>query len=200
MYRNIKPHYFSIDAIMAAQEKIQCSFIKKVECVDFLDSINPEKDDEESDPKIELPLWMIQVLLAGKSIQFDMPKAYNEIYRDVLTADANVVDLFKLCKHFYLFGKFLSQLEHREAYEVRRTLIQTFIDRFKQTMDWAQNIDDNLPCFNRLDCLERLIFNEARVAQQHLNTYLTEGSGQMEIAAMILNYRKRKMHESRVLE
>lgn len=200
MYRNIKPHYFSIDAIMAAQEKIQCSFIKKVECVDFLESFNPEKDDEESDPKIELPLWMIQVFLAGRSIQFDMPKAYNEIYRDVLTADSNVVDLFKLCKHFYLFGKFLSQLEHREAHEVRRTLIQTFIDRFKQTMDWAQNIDDNLPCFNRLDCLERLIFNDARVAQQHLNTYLTEGSGQMEIAAMILNYRKRKMHESRVPE
>lgn len=39
-------------------------------------------------------------------------------------ADANVVDLFKLCKHFYLFGKFLSQLEHRESYEVRKTLIQ----------------------------------------------------------------------------
>lgn len=39
-------------------------------------------------------------------------------------ADANVVDLFKLCKHFYLFGKFLSQLDHRESYEVRRTLIQ----------------------------------------------------------------------------
>lgn len=39
-------------------------------------------------------------------------------------ADANVVDLYKLCKHFYLFGKFLSQLEHREAYEVRTTLIQ----------------------------------------------------------------------------
>lgn len=39
-------------------------------------------------------------------------------------ADPNVVDLFKLCKHFYLFGKFLSQLEHRESYEVRKTLIQ----------------------------------------------------------------------------
>jgi len=49
--------------------------------LDFLESFNPEKDDEESDPKIELPLWMIQVFLAGRSIQFDMPKAYNEIYR-----------------------------------------------------------------------------------------------------------------------
>jgi len=49
------------------------------------------------------------------------------IFRGVLTADANVVDLFKLCKHFYLFGKFLSQLEHREAYEVRRTLIQVIM-------------------------------------------------------------------------
>lgn len=48
--------------------------------LDFLDSINPEKD-EESDPKIELPLWMIKVFLAGKSIRFDMPKAYNNIYR-----------------------------------------------------------------------------------------------------------------------
>lgn len=43
-------------------------------------------------------------------------------------ADANVVDLFKLCKHFYLFGKFLSQLEHREAYEVRKVLIQVIIE------------------------------------------------------------------------
>ncbi|XP_025425467.1 DNA replication complex GINS protein PSF3 [Sipha flava] len=200
MYRHVKPHYFSIDAIMAAQEKIACRFTKKIECVGFLDSLISEKEDGESDPKIELPFWMIKVFLIEKSIQFDMPKAYNEIYRGVLTADANVVDLFKLCKHFYLFGKFLSQLEHREAYEVRRVLIQTFVDRFKQTMDWAQNIDDNQPCFNRLDCLERKIFNDARVAQQQLNTYLTEGSGQMEIAAMILNYRKRKMHENCVKE
>lgn len=67
-------------------------------------------------------------------------------------------------------------------------------------MDWAQNIDDNQPCFNRLDTLERLIFNDARAAQQQLNIYLTEGSGHMEIAAMILNYKKRKLHENRVLE
>lgn len=67
-------------------------------------------------------------------------------------------------------------------------------------MDWAQNIDDNQPCFNRLDCIERKILNDARVAQQQLNIYLTEGSGQMEIAAMILNYRKRKMHEKQVVE
>jgi len=48
--------------------------------LDFLDSIYSDKD-EESDPKIELPLWMVKVFLVGKSIQFDMPKAYNEIYR-----------------------------------------------------------------------------------------------------------------------
>jgi len=44
-------------------------------------------------------------------------------------ADANVVDLFKLCKHFYLFGKYLSQLEHREAYEVRKVIIQVNTER-----------------------------------------------------------------------
>lgn len=49
--------------------------------VDFLNSSIPEKEDDESDPKIELPFWMIKVFLIGKSIQFDMPKAYNEIYR-----------------------------------------------------------------------------------------------------------------------
>lgn len=67
-------------------------------------------------------------------------------------------------------------------------------------MDWAQNINDNLPCFNRLDYLERSIFNNARVAQQQLNVYLTEGSGQMEIATMILNYKKRKIYENRIFE
>lgn len=78
--------------------------------------------------------------------------------------------------------------------------MQTFVNRFKQTMDWAQNIEDNQPCFNRLDCIERKIFDDARVAQQQLNTYLLEGSGQMEIASMILNYKKRKMHEKRVAD
>jgi len=67
-------------------------------------------------------------------------------------------------------------------------------------MDWAQNIDDNHPCFNKLDCIERRIFNDAREAQQQLNTYLTEGSGQMEIATMILNYKKRKTYENRILD
>lgn len=33
MYRNIKPHYFSIDAIMAAQEKIPCRFTRKIESI-----------------------------------------------------------------------------------------------------------------------------------------------------------------------
>lgn len=59
--------------------KIKC-FIIFFFFLDFLDMTNAEKD-EESDPKIELPLWMIKVFIAGKSIQFDIPKAYNEIYR-----------------------------------------------------------------------------------------------------------------------
>lgn len=67
-------------------------------------------------------------------------------------------------------------------------------------MDWAQNIEDNLPCFSRLDCLERCIFSDARAAQQQLKMYLLEGSGRIEIASMILNYKKRKIHENRVLE
>lgn len=49
--------------------------------LDFLDSNIPDKEDDESDPKIELPLWMIKVFSSLNSIQFDMPKAYNEIYR-----------------------------------------------------------------------------------------------------------------------
>lgn len=108
---------------------------------------------------------MVKVFLIRKSIQFDMPKAYNEIYRfkllikfiftikmyiynknlinvfyrEVLTADANVVDLFKLSKHFYLLGKFLSQLEHREAYEVRRVLIQVIITKFIENVNLSNN-------------------------------------------------------------
>jgi len=40
-----------------------------------------EKEDDESEPKVELPLWVVEVFLIKKSIKFDMPKAYNEIYR-----------------------------------------------------------------------------------------------------------------------
>lgn len=48
-------------------------------------------------------------------------------------ADANVVDLFKLSKHFYLFGKFLSQLDHRESYEVRKVLTRVITRKINKT-------------------------------------------------------------------
>lgn len=33
MYKNVKHHYFSIDAIMAGQEKIPCRFTRNIDSV-----------------------------------------------------------------------------------------------------------------------------------------------------------------------
>lgn len=59
-------------------------------------------------------------------------------------ADANVVDLFKLCKHFYLFGKFLSQLDHRESYEVRKVLIQVITRKINKVKSISLSLNNRI--------------------------------------------------------
>ena len=72
---------------------------------------------------------------------------------------------------------------------------QTFIGRFRRTMDSSQNAynEDTSALVDRLDSLERELF---KMGQRGLNSFQGWEKGKashLTASALVLNYRKRKM-------
>ena len=62
-------------------------------------------------------------------------------YRQILQADASVVDLNKLGPYYYDLGRKLCDLEViRERDEIQKALIEAYGVRFRTIMDASQNI------------------------------------------------------------
>ena len=62
-------------------------------------------------------------------------------YRQILQADASVVDLNKLGPYYFDLGRKLCDLEvMREKDEIQRALIEAYGTRFRTIMDASQNI------------------------------------------------------------
>lgn len=76
--------------------------------------------------KLELPLWLAKGLFDHKRriLSVELPKIYQEGWRTVFSADANVVDLHKMGPHFYGFGSQLLHFDSPENADVSQSLLQ----------------------------------------------------------------------------
>uniref|UniRef100_A0ABI7VYM8 DNA replication complex GINS protein PSF3 n=1 Tax=Felis catus TaxID=9685 RepID=A0ABI7VYM8_FELCA len=76
--------------------------------------------------KLELPLWLAKGLFDHKRriLSVDLPKIYQQGWRTVFSADANVVDLHKLGPHFYGFGSQLLHFDSPENADISQSLLQ----------------------------------------------------------------------------
>ncbi|XP_046662610.1 DNA replication complex GINS protein PSF3 [Homalodisca vitripennis] len=187
-------HYFSIENILASQERVPCKFTKKVLNMGHLDPSSETKDMEQG-TVLELPYWIVKTLSNREVnvVEVEPPKVYKENYRDILKADANVVDLHKMSKFFYQFGKLLSYIETWNSGDMRKMLVQTFRDRFRQLMDWAQHMSADQQMTERLDDLERQVLANGRAAQARQDNWLAQGVGRIVAAEMVINHKKRKL-------
>ncbi|XP_030883441.1 DNA replication complex GINS protein PSF3 isoform X2 [Leptonychotes weddellii] len=78
--------------------------------------------------KLELPLWLTKGLFDNKRriLSVELPKIYQQGWRTVFSADANVVDLHKLGPHFYGFGSQLLHFDNPENADISQCLLQGF--------------------------------------------------------------------------
>jgi hypothetical protein len=60
-------------------------------------------------------------------------------------------------------------------------------------MDWAHNSGTDPAILQRLDSLERALFQEGHQTQSQLDAWLSEGAGQITAAEMVINHKKRKL-------
>jgi GINS complex subunit 3 len=76
--------------------------------------------------KLELPLWLAKGLFDNKRriLSVDLPKIYQEAWRTVFSADANVVDLHKMGPRFYGFGSQLLHFDSPENAGISQSLLQ----------------------------------------------------------------------------
>eukprot|EP00116_Pleurobrachia_bachei_P002469 sb/3462731/ len=163
--------YFSIDSILAEQQKLSCVLRRSFFGLGYLDASN-SGEHLVSGTKMDLPLWVVGSGLADKGfLTCELPKAYQEANRNILLADSSVVDLFKQAVHFYGTGLRLIKLPHPETPYLAVSLVKAFIGRFKKIMDSSQNSrnQDISTLCAKLDTKERALFELSRESVQTLD-------------------------------
>uniref|UniRef100_A0A667ZDN4 DNA replication complex GINS protein PSF3 n=1 Tax=Myripristis murdjan TaxID=586833 RepID=A0A667ZDN4_9TELE len=154
----MEENFFSLDDILLSHERLSC----RTECafprLGFLEKSGDTRDIAEG-TKMELPLWLAKGLYERKRrvVSVEVPKVYREGWRTVFSADPTVVDLQKMGPYYYGLGSQMLHFDSPENPDVAQSLLQTFIGRFRRTMDSSQNAynEDTSVLVERLDCLER---------------------------------------------
>ncbi|ELT96859.1 hypothetical protein CAPTEDRAFT_21464 [Capitella teleta] len=190
-----KESYFDIDDILATQERVPVVFQVPALNLGYLDS-SSETNNIEAGAAMELPFWMAKALSTrGKHmVSVDLPNSYKESQREILGAEAGVVNLHKWGPYFYKFGMCLLCFEHPESTDIAKSLLQTLQNRFRGIMDSAQNAsyEEIASVTKKLDVLEMSIF---RVGQKSIESQLQWEKRQIEkltVSKVIVNHRKRK--------
>ena len=118
-------NYFDIDDIIAGDLKVPCKFELPVYRLGFLNK-GSDKEHIEVGVSMELPVWLAVVLNSRRRhiISVELPKIYKESYREIVKADANVVDLYKLGPYYYAAGIKLLQLDHPETEQLSTSLLE----------------------------------------------------------------------------
>lgn len=187
--------YFSIDDILASQQKVPVQFEIPVYRLGFL---NPSSNEEHLQPglKIELPFWLAKVLGSKNRqiVSVELPKQYRRSQREILSADAKVVDLYRLGPYYYCMGVKLLCFEQLERQDLSKCLLETFLNRFRQIMDHSQNASQSdtyaLTC--KLEEAERELFHLGQQATQQLDQWEKGSSHKITSSLVLQAGRKRK--------
>ncbi|CAG9855993.1 unnamed protein product [Phyllotreta striolata] len=185
------PNYYSLEDILATQERIPCRVAQTIPKMGHLNSSSVDVDLQEG-TVMEFPLWLVNEVCVSRVpiLNPDLPKIYKESYREILKADACAVDLHRLNLHFYELGSYVKKFDKKN--DVHQSIIDTFRSRFRQLINLADNSISDPMVQQRLDTLERKLFNDAYKARVKLNIWLEHSATVIEAANMVVNHKKRK--------
>ncbi|XP_018578402.1 DNA replication complex GINS protein PSF3 [Anoplophora glabripennis] len=185
------PNYYSIDDILATQERVPCKFLLNIP---KMGKLNPSaaETDLAAGTNLELPVWLVLEMSTGRQpvVQPELPKIYRHAYQEILKADACAVDLHRFNLYFFELGWHIKHFDMQG--HVHTVLLDTFKTRFRQLMDLANNSLSNPSVQRQLDTLEKTIFKDGYNARMKLNHWLIQSEAAIEAASMVVNHKKRK--------
>ena len=188
-------YFFDVGDILASQQRVPAQFEQTVYRLGFLDA-QSSGEHIQSGAKMELPLWLARALGGRRRniVRIDLPKQYRQQQRDILRADANVVDLFKQGPYFYLMGVKLLFFDHMERSDLAKSLLETFLNRFRRIMDTSHHaFSSDVTMFTtRLDETERVLFHIGQRSVAAMEKWERGRSHRIEASDVVQKRRKRK--------
>ncbi|GJE84725.1 GINS complex, Psf3 component [Phanerochaete sordida] len=142
--------YYSIDSILAENQKIQCTF--KVDIPDMGHLDGGTERDIKALSKVQVPMWMVYILIYSDYADFNIPAPFQARVRNALNAEARSVKLSNLVGQgglWYGLGRMIMKiLDDAPANEISNILVKvrfplricnTFRARLPEVIDQAQH-------------------------------------------------------------
>lgn len=191
--------YLDCDDILTLGQKVTCVFEKPVTGLGFIDP-SSDSTDIASGCKLELPMWLAKVLKDRRVVSVEVPKGFNETYREILEADASVVDLHNLGPNYYRMGKHLVGMDLKDSQDISKTLVTTFHDRFHKLLDYSiydsqDTAMEMIGYHSSLDNMERNLLAVGRESTEQFRQWSNRSCEKITANQMVSALNKKKKVE-----
>ncbi|KAI0787106.1 hypothetical protein BC629DRAFT_1714841 [Irpex lacteus] len=121
--------YYSIDSILAENQKIQCTFKVDIPDMGHLDGGNER--DIKALSKIQVPMWLAYILIFSGYADFNIPAPFKSVKLSNLVGQGGL---------WYGLGRMIMKLlDDAPGNEVSNILVKTFRARLPEVIDQAQH-------------------------------------------------------------
>lgn len=117
--------YWSLDDILAGQERLQCRVEQPIYRLGFLGSSHGGDEHLMPGAKLDLPAWVPHALRSRRRqiLSVKLPRPYRETMRTAIAADARVIDLHRNGPYFYGLGMNVLHFDLPETPQVATSLL-----------------------------------------------------------------------------
>lgn len=187
------PNYYSLHDISVTQEKIPCQSLTVQKKMGFLDSGSDSDDLKQQ--SVDLPLWYCLAIEGSKNPTFKMniPDIYKDTYTEICKADSQVIDLSKLNKYFYEFGRYAAKFDRNG------TVAQMIFEACKVRMQHLKDLccgdkQSDVKLEHGLEYLENELYLVGNKTTEKFSSWLQDesASSNIETSKVVVNHRKRK--------
>ncbi|CAG2106970.1 unnamed protein product [Medioppia subpectinata] len=194
---NYCQNYFDINDILANSQRVVSTFVTRVPAVGPVLDPTGDTADVEVGSKLELPLWLARELHSEGLVDITVPKGFNRTYREILEADANCVDLHKLCPNYYRVGHHLSRMGLHESEDIAASLVETFHQRYHRIVNYSQSATSDTvhqiqQFVGQLDNEEKPLFAAGKQALDQMKEWDNRAIEKVTANEVVVNLRKRK--------
>ncbi|KAF9013350.1 hypothetical protein BDQ17DRAFT_1343257 [Cyathus striatus] len=133
--------YFSVEAILSENQKLQCTFKHEIPNMGHLGG-GAERDIAVLS-KLPIPIWLAYIFIYSDWADFTIPPAFNSKVKNALKAEATSVRIGHLVGAggtWYGFGKkIMDMLSDEQANDLSEVLTKTFRARLVEIIDQAHH-------------------------------------------------------------
>ncbi|KAJ1447390.1 hypothetical protein M885DRAFT_542968 [Pelagophyceae sp. CCMP2097] len=179
-------------SLLAGDESVPCVLLVEATGLGHLDARGTSQADLLKGSRLDLPLWLADVLSKKNIVQLEMPAAFDAAARAEIDAGAMSVDLRSKSAHYYKIGSYVAHALDDDALR-RKLRVAISGERFEKILDWSQNSsnDDVSPLIDKLTHDEAALFYHGLDATRQVGAWKARRQGKLETSKFFANKKQR---------